>query len=115
MLLCASLTAVTMYTYITAADYKQRMTEHIKNSYCFTSYPTNAWNSCPNKECKLLTEENKLVWAIAFEVFSWDTDFSISTTARLLTDLWFYEKWFLDANLGFFRFFFFGPLRDFRL
>jgi hypothetical protein len=101
MPLCASLIAVTLNTHISAADYKQRVTEHTTNSYCFTSDPTNAWNSCPNKESKLLTEENKLVWAIAFEVFSSDTHFSFSTTVSLLTDLWFYEKWFLEANLPF--------------
>ena len=105
MPLCASLTAVTLNTHISTADYKQRVTEHTTNSYCFTSNPTNAWNSCPNKESKLLTEENKLVWAIAFEVFSSDTDFSVSTTVSLLTDLWVYEKWFLEANLGFFSLF----------
>ena len=32
-------------------------------------------NICPNKECKLLTEENKLVWAIACDVFSSDYTF----------------------------------------
>ena len=101
MPLCASLTAVTLDTLITAADYKQHVTEHTTNSYFFTSNPTNAWNSCPNKECKLLTEENKLVWAIALEMFSSDTDFSVCATVSHLNDLWFYEKWFLEANLRF--------------
>jgi hypothetical protein len=77
-------------------DCSRHMTEHTTNSLGFTSRSYNCLKTAimeeckpaATKDCKLVTEDSKLIRAVACEVFSSDTHFSVLTTVSLLTDLY---------------------------